>query len=77
LSLANLLLNIVTASVVAFIVFKVAVSLKTRISNIKNRLHSHENAFKGFVRDRNFSSNFWGMVKAYRERLIKKLGWNE
>lgn len=71
--------TLIYASIIAFLGFKSATFLKNWIRHRKDTSQSgHENAFKGFVRDqKGFSSNFWGMVKAYRERMIKKLGWDE
>jgi len=77
-NLTNLIINTVFVAIIVIVTYEVVVNLKTRMANRKNKPQNKgENAFKGFARGQSFRNNFWSMVKAYRQRAIEKLGWNE
>ena len=73
--LISLVLYSSTALICLYGGVKLFFKVKTKLK--KREFEVSANAFKGFVRDQRTKANYWGMVKAYRERVIHKLGWDK
>lgn len=75
MDLTELVLNGFFVFICFYICFELLLKLRAKLK--EKEVEVSANAFKGFVREQKSKANYWSMVRAYRQRVVKKLGWDK